>query len=148
MRAARGSSRLGSIIGTPSTVGSNAADRLEEDHVGRRTAAFLAAAFGGAIELFGALYGQGVLGHGMLFGLAGDATRTDAAMIGFVFGTTTIVGAVGLMLVRETRWLSALIIVASIAGTLVAGLVYGVGAALALVGGIVAARIDRTAPLS
>lgn len=116
--------------------------------MGRRTVAFLATAFGGAIELFGALYGQGVLGHGMLFGLAGESTRTEAVMIGFVLGAATLMAAVGLMLVRETRWLSALIIVAGVVGTLVAGFVYGLGAALALVGGLVAARIDRTAPLT
>jgi hypothetical protein len=115
--------------------------------MGRRTIAFLAAAFGGAIELFGALW-QGVLGDGMLFGLAGETTRTEAVMIGFVLGTATLVAAVAIMLVRDARWLSALIIVAGVAGTLVAGFVYGLGAVLALVGGFVAARIDRTAPLS
>jgi hypothetical protein len=115
--------------------------------LGRRTAAFLAAAFGGAIELFGAVYGQGVIGHGMLFGLAGDATRTEAAMIGFVLATVTLVGAVSLMLVRETRWLAAAIAVSSIIGTLVAGQIFGYGAALALLGAIIASRVDRTAPL-
>jgi hypothetical protein len=116
--------------------------------MGRRIAAFLAAALGGGIELFGALYGQGVLGNGMLFGLAGPGTRPAAAMIGFVLGSATIVTGVGLMLVRETRWLSAVIIGASVVGTLVAGPLYGVGAGLALIGGLVATRIDRTVPLT
>lgn len=115
--------------------------------MGRRTAAFLATAFGGAVELFGALYGQGVMGHGMLFGLAGDATRTEAVMIGFVLATVTIVSAVCLMLVRETRWLSVAITVSSVAGTLAAGQIFGYGAVLALLGAIIASRVDRTAPL-
>lgn len=115
--------------------------------MGRRTAAFLAAALGGGIELFGALYGQGVLGEGMLFGIAGAETRPAAAMIGFALGSVTIVAGVGLMLVRETRWLSAVIAAAGITGTLVAGQMFGYGAALALVGSIIATRIDRTAPL-
>jgi hypothetical protein len=116
--------------------------------MGRRTAAFLAAAFGGGIEIFGALYGQGVLGHGMLFGLAGEATRPEAAMIGFVLATVTIVSAVGLMMVRETRWFSAAIVLSSVVGTLVAGQMFGYGAALAFIGALVATRIDRTAPLT
>lgn len=116
--------------------------------MGRRTAAFLLAAFGGCIELFGALYGQGVMGHGMLFGLLGDATRTEGTMIGFVLGTATLVGAVGLMFVRETRWLTLAILVSSVAGTLAAGLLYGFGATLAMFGAIIATRIDRTASLT
>ena len=115
--------------------------------MGRRTAAFLTAALGGGIELFGALYGQGVMGHGMLFGLAGGGTRTEGVMIGFVLGTVTIVCAVAVMLVRDTRWLSVAIIVSSVVGTLAAGQLFGYGAALALIGALLATRIDRTAPL-
>ncbi|MEW5990586.1 MAG: hypothetical protein AB1736_04455 [Chloroflexota bacterium] len=115
--------------------------------MGRRTAAFLAAALGGGIQLFGALYGQGVLGHGMLFGLAGDATRGEAAMIGFVLGAATIVAGVGLMLVRDPRLPILVIAVAGIVGTLAAGQIFGYGAGLALIGAVVASRIDRTAPL-
>jgi len=115
--------------------------------MGRRIAAFLATALGGGIELFGALYGQGVLGDGILFGLAGPGTRPAAAMIGFALGSATIVASVGLMLVRETRWLSVAIAAAAICGTLVAGVMFGYGAALALVGALAATRIDRTAPL-
>jgi hypothetical protein len=115
--------------------------------MGRRTAAFLAAALGGGIELFGALYGQGVLGDGMLFGMAGEATRPAAATLGFALGMLTIVAGVGLMLVREPRWLAAGIAAAAIVGTLLAGQIFGYGAALALVGALIATRIDRTAPL-
>jgi len=115
--------------------------------MGRRTAAFLLAAFGGCIELFGAVYGQGIKGHGILFGILGDATRTEGTMIGLVLGAVTIVGAVCLMLVRGTRWLSVAIVVAAVAGTLAAGQMFGYGAALALAGAFVATRIDRTAPL-
>jgi hypothetical protein len=115
--------------------------------MGRRTAAFLAAAFGGAIELFGSLYGQGVMGSGMLFGLAGAGTRSEGVLIGFAFGTVTIVSAVCLMLVRETRWLAVAIAVSSVLGTLAAGQLFGYGAALAIVGAIIATRVDRTAPL-
>lgn len=115
--------------------------------MGRRTAAFLATALGGGIELFGALYGQGVLGDGMFFGLAGAGTRPAAAMIGFALGSATIMAGVGLMLVRETRWLSAAIAAMALGGTLVAGQLFGCGAALTLVGALIATRIDRTAPL-
>jgi hypothetical protein len=115
--------------------------------MGRRTAAFLATALGGGIELFGAIYGQGVRGDGMCFGMAGAGTRPAAAMIGFTLGSATIVAGVGLMLVRETRWLSTAIAAAGIGGTLVAGLMFGIGAALALMGALIATRIDRTAPL-
>lgn len=115
--------------------------------MGRRTTAFLLAAFGGGYEIFGALVGQGMLGHGMFFGLAGDATRAPAAMIGFALATATIVAAVGLMMVRETRWLSVAIVVFSIVGTLVAGQTFGYGAALALAGALLATRIDRAVAL-
>jgi len=115
--------------------------------MGRRTAAFLAAALGGGIELFGALYGQGVLGHGLLFGLAGSGTRPEAAMIGFVVGGATIVAAVGLMFVRDPRRLAVVIVALAVAGTLAAGQMFAYGAALSLVAALVASRVDRTAPL-
>lgn len=115
--------------------------------MGRRTAAFLLAAFGGGYEIFGALVGQGMLGHGMLFGLAGEATRAPAAMIGFGLATATIVAAVLIMMIRETRWLSLAIAMFSVVGTLVAGQTFEYGAALALVGAILATRINRTVPL-
>ncbi|OGO52719.1 MAG: hypothetical protein A2V84_10330 [Chloroflexi bacterium RBG_16_70_13] len=115
--------------------------------MGQRTAAFLAAAFGGGIELFGALYGQGVLGHGLLFGLVGSDTRPEAAMLGFAIGSATIVAGVGLMLVRDPRRLAAIVAVMAVVGTLAAGQMFAYGAALSLMGAVVATRIDRTAPL-
>ena len=115
--------------------------------MGRRTAAFLAAALGGGIEIFGALYGQGVLGHGLLFGLAGGGTRPEAAMIGFAVGGATIVAAVGLMLMRDPRRLAGAIAALAVVGTLAAGPMFGYGAALSLVAALVASRVDRTAPL-
>jgi hypothetical protein len=115
--------------------------------MGRRTAAFLGAALGGGIELFGSIYGQGVMGRGMLFGLAGEGTRTEAVVIGFALATVTIVSGVCLMLVRETRWFIVAVMLSSIVGTLVAGQLFGYGAALAFVGALIATRIDRTAPL-
>jgi hypothetical protein len=87
------------------------------------------------------------MGNGMLFGLAGAETRTEGVVIGLVLGVVTIVSAVCLMLVRETRWLSIAIAVSSVLGTLAAGQLFGFGAALAFVGAIVATRVDRTAPL-
>ncbi|MBF8289546.1 MAG: hypothetical protein HW391_514 [Chloroflexi bacterium] len=115
--------------------------------MGRRTAAFLAAAFGGGIEIFGSLFGQGVRGHGLLFGMAGDATRTEATMIGFVLAVVTIVCAVGLMMIRDTRWLSVVLVASAVVGTLAAGQMFGYGAALAVMGALIATRISRAAPL-
>ncbi|MEO8470103.1 MAG: hypothetical protein ABI573_10615 [Chloroflexota bacterium] len=115
--------------------------------MGRRTAAFLLAAFGGGYEIFGAIVGQGMLGHGMLFGLAGEATKAPAVMIGFALATVTLVAAVLIMMVRETRWLSVAIAISSVVGTLVAGQTFGYGAALALVGAILATRINRSVAL-
>jgi len=68
-------------------------------------------------------------------------------MLGFLLATATVVCAVALMLVRETRWLSGAIAAAGVVGTLAAGQVFGIGAAIALVGAVVAMRIDRSAPL-
>ena len=115
--------------------------------MGRRTAAFVASALAGMIELFGALYGQGVQGHGLLFGLGGDGTRGEAVALGLTFATVTILAGVGMMMVRETRWSIIALVIASVAGTAAAGQVFGYGAALALVGAVIASRIDRSAAL-
>ncbi len=115
--------------------------------MGRRFAAFLAAVLGGGVELFGAIAGQGVLGHGMLFGALGPDTRTEGVILGFAMATLTLVCGVLLMFVRETRVLAAIITVAAIVGTLAAGPLFALGAAIALVGVVLAARVDRTAPL-
>jgi hypothetical protein len=115
--------------------------------MGQRLAAFLAAAIGGMIELFGAVGWQGVRGGGALFGLLGSETRTEAVLIGFVLGTATVVAAVTIMLRRDARAAAAVIAVCAVAGTLVAGQVYGIGALLALLGAVLATRLDRTRPL-
>ncbi len=115
--------------------------------MGPRFGAFFAVAFGGAFGLFGALYGQGVLGHGMLFGALGPETVTEGTILAFVMATATIVFGVLLMFIRETRPLAALIATTAVVGTLAAGTLYGVGAILALVGVVIALRLDRKAPL-
>lgn len=115
--------------------------------MGRRMAAFLAAGFGGTIELFGALLGQGVLGDGALWGLLGPETRSEATIIGFVLGSATIVAAVAVMFRRDARPLAVVIAASGLLGTLAAGTIFGLGAALALVGAVLAARLDRSAPL-
>jgi len=114
----------------------------------RRFAAFFAVVIGGGLELFGALGGQGVLGHGLLFGLLGPETRTEAVIAGIVMATVTLVCGVLLMFVRETRPLAATIAVAAIVGTLAAGALFGLGAAISLVGVVLALRLDRSAPLA
>ena len=116
--------------------------------MGRRLAAFLTAGFGAMIELFGSLYGQGVVGHGALFGLAGPQTLSEATTIGFLMATLTIAVAVALMFVRDARGLGALLVIASIVGTLAAGFLFGIGAVLALIGATLALRLDRSAPLA
>ncbi len=116
--------------------------------MGRRFAAFLAAVFGGGVELFGALFGQGVLGRGMLFGAAGPETLTEGVIIGIVAASVTLACGVLLMFVRETRGLAAVIALAAVAGTLAAGALFGAGALLSLVGVVLALRVDRTAPLT
>jgi hypothetical protein len=116
--------------------------------MGRRFAAFVAAGFGAMIELFGSLYGQGIVGHGALFGLAGPETLSEATTIGFLMATLTIVIAVAVMFVRDARGLGAVLVIASVVGTLAAGSLFGIGAILALVGATLALRLDRNAPLA
>lgn len=116
--------------------------------MGRRTLAFLAAALGGGIELFGSIYGQGVAGQGILFGALGEATRDEGAIIGFVLATATIAAGVTLMLLRETRWAALVIAACALVGTAVAGQTFGYGALVALGGAALAAVVDRTVPLA
>jgi hypothetical protein len=116
--------------------------------MGQRFGAFFATVLGGGLELFGALGGQGVLGHGMLFGLLGPETRTEAVIVGIVMAAVTLVCGVLLMFVRDTRPLAAIIAVAGIVGTLAAGALFGLGALIALVGVVLAVRLDRSAPLT
>lgn len=113
----------------------------------RRYTAFLAVASGGAIELFGALFGEGVRGHGALFGLAGQSTLDEATVLGFMLGAATIVLAVVVMFRRDARLLAGAVAVVGIVGTLVAGQLFGAGALIACVGAVLAARLDRTVPV-
>ncbi|MFZ5853996.1 MAG: hypothetical protein ACOYXS_05735 [Chloroflexota bacterium] len=115
--------------------------------MGVRFAAFLSSVLGAGVELFGAIYGQGVLGHGMLFGAAGPGTISEGTILGFALATLTLVGGVLLMFVRETRALAAIIAASALAGTLAAGLLFGAGALLVLLGAVLAVRVDRSAPL-
>jgi len=116
--------------------------------MGRRLAAFVAVTFGGAFELFGAMFGQGVRGNGLLFGLGGPETLTEAAVIGVVVAVATLVLGVLIMFARDARPTAAAIAALSVGGTLAAGSLFGVGAALALLGALLAARLDRTVPLT
>jgi len=113
----------------------------------RRYTAFLLIAAGGAVELFGALFGQGVLGSGALFGLLGPGTRSEATAVAFFLGVATIVCGVLVMFRQDARVLAAIAVVGAVVGTLAAGLIFGVGAGLAVVGSVLAARLDRTVPL-
>lgn len=117
------------------------------DYMGTRFAAFFLSVVGAGIELFGAIYGQGVIGTGMLFGMAGRESSGEAAIIGFALATLTIVAGVLLMFVRDPRSLAITLIALSTAGTLVAGQLFGIGAALGILGAILALRVDRSAPL-
>ena len=113
----------------------------------RRYTAFFLTAAGGAIELFGALFGQGVVGSGALFGLLGAGTRSEATAVAFFLGVATIVCGVLMMFRQDARVLAAIAAVAAVVGVLAAGLIYGAGAALAVIGSVLAARLDRTVPL-
>jgi hypothetical protein len=113
----------------------------------RRYTAFLVTAGGGAVELFGALYGQGMNGSGALFGLLGAGTRSEATALAFLLGVVTIVAAVVTMFRRDARPLALIAFAAAVAGTLAAGPIFGIGAGLAGAGAILTARLDRSAPL-
>jgi hypothetical protein len=116
--------------------------------MGRRFVAFLLALFGVAVMLFGAIYGQGMAGTGMFFGAAGVDTATMGAFIGMAAAGVTLVAAILLMFVRDVRPLVVVLLVAGAVGTLAAGLLFGVGALLALLGSLVALTVDREAPLT
>ena len=114
----------------------------------RRFWAFLFMLFGAAVMFFGAMYGQGMAGTGMLFGAAGESTATAGAFIGIAAAGVTLVTAVLLMFVRDVRPLVVVALAAGVVGTLAAGLLFGVGALLALLGSAVALTVDREAPLT
>jgi len=116
--------------------------------MGWRLSAFVAVILGGAFELFGALFGQGVRGTGLLFGIGGMDTLSEAAVIGTLVAVATLVLGVLIMFVRDARPAALILAVLAVGGTLAAGTLFGVGAALVLVGALLAVRLDRTVPLT
>ena len=120
----------------------------ELETMGRRFLAFLAALLGVAGMLFGAIYGQGMAGTGMFFGAAGVDTATVGAFIGIATAGVTLVAAILLMFVRDVRPLAVVLALAGVVGTLAAGLLFGVGALLAILGSAIALTVDREAPLT
>jgi len=108
----------------------------------RRDAAFVLAAIGAGAQFFGAMVGQGILGDGLLFGLAGPSTGNLAAVIGLAAAAVSLVLAVRLMFVGDTRSTGRLLIVTVIIGTLAAGPIYLVTAVPTLLGGLIAWRTD------
>jgi hypothetical protein len=114
----------------------------------RRFLAFLMMLFGAAVMFFGAMYGQGMQGTGLFFGAADASTSTVATLIGIAAAGVTLVTSVLLMFVRDVRPLVVIALVAGAIGTLAAGLLFGVGALLALLGSAIALTVDREAPLT
>jgi hypothetical protein len=106
----------------------------------RRDVAFILAAIGGALQFFGAMVGQGMLGSGLLFGLGGEGTGYLATLIGLLAAGVTVVLAVRLMFVMDTRPTGRLLLVAVAIGTLAAGLIYLATALPTIVGGLIAWR--------
>jgi hypothetical protein len=112
--------------------------------VRRRELAFLVALLGSGFQLFGAMYGQGMRGDGMLFGAWGPDTATLGALIGIVAACASIAAAVSLMLRPDVRPAVAVLVVAGVVGTLAAGTLFGVGAGLAILGGLGALTLDES----
>lgn len=116
--------------------------------MGLRLAAFLLAVIGAGLEFFGAIVGQGLLGTGALFGLAGPATIDLAVVIGIVAAMASLVLAVLLMFVRRTRPLALALFGAAAVGTLAAGPLFGAAALLTVLGGLLALRVDPSTPVA
>jgi hypothetical protein len=114
----------------------------------RRFVAFLMMLFGAAVMFFGAMYVQGMQGTGLFFGAADGSTSTAGALIGIAAAAVTLVASVLLMFVRDVRPVVVVALVAGAVGTLAAGLLFGVGALLALLGSAIALTVDREAPLT
>jgi hypothetical protein len=114
----------------------------------RRFVAFLMMLFGAAVMFFGAMYGQGMQGTGLFFGAADGSTSTAGALIGIAVAAVTLVVSVLLMFVRDVRPLVVVALAACAVGTLAAGLLFGIGALLALLGSAIALTVDREAPLT
>jgi hypothetical protein len=115
--------------------------------MGLRLTAFLLAAMGAGMEFFGAIVGQGLLGTGALFGLAGPGTTNLAVVIGILAAMVSLVLAVLLMFVRRTRPLALALLGAAAVGTLAAGPMFGGAALLTVLGGFLALRVDPSPPV-
>jgi hypothetical protein len=108
--------------------------------MGRRDVAFILAALGGGLQFFGAMVGQGMLGSGLLFGLGGSGTGYLATMIGLAAAGVTLVLAVRLMFVEDTRSTGRLLLVTVAVGTLAAGPIYLATALPTIAGAAIALR--------
>ena len=75
------------------------------------------ALFGAGFEFFGAMYGQGMIGTGMIFGAAGADTASLGALLGIVAACTSLIAAVLPIFVRHVRPLAATLLAADIIGT-------------------------------
>jgi hypothetical protein len=115
--------------------------------MGRRYAAFLLAALGSGLELFGAMVGQGMLGQGLLFGLGGPGTVNLAVELGMLAAAVSLVAAVALMFAQDPRHIAWTIAIVAGLGTLAAGPVFALTAAVAVAGAVLAHRVDRRLPV-
>jgi hypothetical protein len=115
--------------------------------MGRRYAAFLLAAVGAGAEFFGAMVGQGLLGQGLVFGLAGPGTVHVAVLLGVLAATVSLVAAVMIMFVADARTLGRVLIAAGILGSIAAGPIFALTALAAVGGGLIALRIDASIPI-
>jgi hypothetical protein len=113
----------------------------------RRDVAFLLAAIGAGAEFFGAMFGQGVRGGGLLFGLGGPDTINLATVIGLAAAAISLVMAVRIMFVPDARTAGRVLIGAAIVGTLAAGPIFFATSIPAIAGGLLALRLDATEPL-
>jgi hypothetical protein len=114
----------------------------------RRDVAFLLAALGSGAGFFGAMVGQGMLGSGLLFGLGGPGSVDIATLIGIVSASVGLVAAVALMFARDTRRLGRVVVGAAVIGGLACGGVYILTAVPAILGGLIATRVDPSRPLA
>lgn len=114
----------------------------------RRDVAFLLAALGSGAGFFGAMFGQGMLGSGLFFGLGGPGSVDIATLIGILTASVGLVAAVALMFAQDTRALGRVIVVAAVIGSLACGGVYILTAVPAVLGGLAATRVDPSLPLA
>jgi hypothetical protein len=111
----------------------------------RRDLAFVLATLGAGAQFFGAMVGQGMLGHGLLFGLAGSSTGNIAAVIGLLAAGVALVAAVRLMFVADARTTGRVLVATAVVGSLAAGPIYLATALPTLLGGLIASRSPEQA---